>query len=284
LQGQNSKLSSDLEEQQSTNNRLSREIDGLKTSNKQMTETIRTLTSKEDSLARQYIELKKTKENLENVVQSVSALSTRIVEEKTEGGYHFRKANVYLNNLLVGSLDWLVPLRLSNNSSTQAKANFEAESIDYVKISEEERKILSSLGDKLRIQAKLTSSSPTMEVKTDSADALHDVGERDQVSWNWSIMNRGTQDARLLFTVEVLNQNSDSVTLIRDEPFIISSNVVRDLRSYLQPIPLAIGGLVGLLLFGILSLFRRVRTPEPIHRHRTSELRDSGPAIDRKQL
>jgi len=284
LESQNNALRSDLEEQQSTNNRLSREMDDLKASNKQLSETIQTLTSKEDSLARQYIDLKKTKENLEDVVQSVSGLNTRIAEEKTEGGFYYRKVNVYLKNLLVGSLDWLVPLRLSHNSSAQAKADFTAESIDYVKISAEERKILRSLGDKLRIQATLTSSSPTMVVQADTKDALHDVGERDRAAWNWAITNRGTQDARLLFTVGLVNKNSDAVTLTQDEPFVMSSNVVRDVRNYLQPVPLAVGALIGFLFFGIVGIFRRVRVPEHIHRHRSAGSKDSGPVSDRKQL
>jgi predicted nuclease with TOPRIM domain len=284
LESQNSALRSDLEEQQSTNNRLSREMDDLKASNKQMNETIQTLASKEDSLARQYIELKKTKENLEDVVLSVSSLSTRTEEEKTEGGFYYHKVNVYLKNLFIGTLDWLVPLRLSNNSSAQAKANFTAESIDYVKISPEEREILRSLGDKLKIQATLTSSSPTMEVSGDTKNALHEVGERDRAAWNWAIMNRGTQDTRLLFTVKLINKNSETVTLIQDEPFVMSSNVVREVRNYLQPVPLAVGALIGFLFFGIVGIFRRVRIPESIHRHRSPGPKDSGPVIHRKQL
>jgi predicted nuclease with TOPRIM domain len=285
LESQNSALRSDLEEQQSTNNRLSREIDDLKTSNKQMSETIQTLTSKEDSLARQYIDLKKIKDNLEDVVQSVSGLNTHIIEEKTEGGYYFRKVNVYLKNLLVGSLDWLLPLSLSNNSSAQAKANFMAESIDYVKISPEEREILRSLGDKLRVQAMLTSSSPTLEVKSDSKDSLLTVGERDRATWNWTIVNRGTQDARLLFSVTMLNKNADTIALIQEEPLVMSSNIVRDVRNYLQPIPLACGAVIGFLLFGIVGIFRRVHLPGPTPRHRsTGTGRDSAQVVNRKQL
>lgn len=284
LAGQNRALRSDLEEQQSTSNRLSREVDDLKASNKQMNETIKTLTSKEDSLARQYLELKKTKENLEEVVQSVSGLSTRIAEEKTEGGFYSCRVNVYLKNLSVGSLDWLVPLRLNHNSSAQAKASFSAESIDYVKISPEERNILRSLGDKFRIQAALISLSPTMEVSADAKDSLHEVGERDRAAWNWTIRNRGTQDARLLFTVALVNKNSDTVMLVQDEPFVMSSNVVRDVRNYLQPVPLAVGALIGFLLFGIVGIFRRVHVPESLHRRRSAGSKDAGPVIHRKQL
>jgi hypothetical protein len=284
LESQNTILRSDLEEQQSTNDRLSRDIDDLKASNKQMNETIQTLTSKEDSLARQYIELKKTKENLEDIVHSVSGLNSRIAEEKTEGGFYYRKANIYLKNLFVGSLDWLVPLSLSHNSSAQAKANFTTESIDYVKISPEEREILRSLGDKLKIQAMLTSSSQTMEVRADAKDALHEVGERDRAAWNWTIMNRGTQDARMLFTVKLVNKNSDTVTLIQDQPLVVSSNVVREIRNYLQPVPLAVGVLIGFLLFGIVGIFRSVRIPESIHRRHSTGSKGPGPVIDRKQL
>jgi hypothetical protein len=284
LEIQNGTLRSDLEEQQLANNKISREMDDMNASNKQMNETIQTLTSKEDSLARQYIELKKTKENLEDVVQSVAGLRTQIVEEKTEGGFYYRKVNVYLKNLFVGSLDWLVPRSLSHNSSAQAKAHFNTESIDYVKISPEEREILRSLGDKFKIQTMLISSSPTMEVSADTKDSLHEVGERDQATWNWTIMNRGTQDARLLFTVKLINKNSDPVALLQEEAIVMSSNVVREVRNYLQPVPLAVGALIGFLLFGIVGIFRRVRIPESTHRHRFTGSKNSGPVIDRKQL
>ncbi len=257
LDSQIGSLRTDLEAQQAANGKLSRQNDDLKTSNQQMKDTIATLTSKEDSLARQYIDLKKVKDNLENVVLSVGNLRTRIVEEKTEGGVCVGKASVSLKNLPLGTLDWRIPANLSPDEETGAEANFTADSIDYVKVSPDERLILRSLGDRMKVQVKLASTSDTMTVKPEAAEARQEVAERDRATWRWKVRNGGTRDTRLMLSMGFVNRNSDEIPVFQDEHPVMSSSVVRQVRNYLQPVPLAVGAVVGFLLFGIVSIFRR---------------------------
>ncbi len=269
LTNQSSSLRTSLENQRIANTRLLGENDDLKSSNKQMRDTINTLTSKEDSLARQYIQLKDTSEKLESVTLAVRNLATRIVEEKTAGGYYFGKANVYLRNTLLGSMEWRIPSNLSHNLEKPGEASFSMESIDYVRVAPEERRILHSLGERLKFQVRLVSPVPTMEVQPGREDAIQEVGERDRATWSWTISNRGTQDARLLLTVHLVNKNSDDIPLMQQDIPIMSASAVRQVRNYLQPIPLSAGVVIGFLLFGIIGIFRRAKSPKPYLRGST---------------
>ena len=107
----------------------------------------------------------------------------------------------------------------------------------------------------------LASGSETMEVKPEGTEPLHEIGERDHSSWRWNVTNNGTQDARVVLTANLLNKNSDRVSVIQQEHPLISSNPVRQFRAYLQPVPLILGVLLGFLLFGIAGIFWRKRGP-----------------------
>ena len=91
LGSQISSLRANLDSQQAANARLLGNNEELKAGNSKLQATINTLTSKEDSLARQYLDLKREKEKLEDFSSSVAALRTRIEEEKTEGGNAYRQ-------------------------------------------------------------------------------------------------------------------------------------------------------------------------------------------------
>jgi predicted nuclease with TOPRIM domain len=253
-----SSLHTNLDAQQTANARLVGDNEELKAANRKMQGTIETLTSKEDSLATQYLNLKNQKEKLDDFSQSLGTLRTRIAEERTEGGVYYGKANVYLGNILLGALDWSFPIYLNRGQSKSAEAGFSAESIDYVRMTPDERHILRSLGDRLKIRLDLASSVATMSVAPPAKDKpVHEVGERDRSTWQWSIDNQGTQDSRLLLTARLINKNSNEIPLLQQERSIIASNAVRQVRSYLQPIPLAAGVILGFVLFGIVGIFRR---------------------------
>jgi len=96
-----------------------------------------------------------------------------------------------------------------------------------------------------------------MEVKPQSNQPFHEVGERDRSSWRWNVTNNGTQDVRVVLTSHLMNRNSDQVSIFQQEHPLISSNAVRQFRGYLQPVPLTLGAVIGFLLFGIVGIFRR---------------------------
>jgi predicted nuclease with TOPRIM domain len=251
-----SSLQTSLDAQQAANARLVGDNEDLKSANRKMQSTIETLTSKEDSLAKQYLNLKNEKEKLDDFSQSVGLLRTRIAEEKTEGGVYSARVEVYLRNVLLGFLDWSLPINLNSGQTKSAEATFSAESIDYVRMTPEERHILRSLGERLKMRLDLVSSSATMKVIPGNGEALHEIGERDRSAWQWNISNNGTQDSRILLSARLVNKNSGEIPLLQEEHFIAASNAVRQVRSYLQPIPLAAGVVLGFLLFGVVGIFR----------------------------
>jgi hypothetical protein len=249
-----------------------------------MKETIATLTSKEDSLARQYLDLKRTKENLDNVVLTNEGLNVRTTEEKTEGGRSLGRAGVFLRNILVGTIEWSLPEHLSHNEQQAGDFSFTTESIDYVKVSAEERRILRSMGERLKLQVSLTSNLPTMEVKPEKDEAIQEVGERDKVSWRWRIFNSGTQDTHLALEARLINKNSDDIRVFRREQLVTASSVARQVRSYLQPIPIAVGAVIGFLLFGIAGIFRKSKRLDKTAARRPARSLDPPPHTDQKKL
>lgn len=273
LTTQNNSLSANVANLEATKNRLTKQVEDLEASNRQKDDLVASLTSKEDSLARQYMQMKQAKENLENVVRAIGSLTTKIEEEKVQGGTETARISIYLKDILLGSLVYALPERMSPNEERQAEATFSTESIDYVRVSPEERQLLRSLGERLKVQAQISSSSPTVSVKPEGEKTLQEVGERDRVSWRWRVANGGTADASLTLAVHLVNRNSDPIPLLRREQLVTSASVVRQVRESLQPIPLAVGALIGFVLFGIAGVFRRFRDPHGSRRRRTA----SGP-------
>jgi hypothetical protein len=60
-----------------------------------------------------------------------------------------------------------------------------------------------------------------------------------------------------VLSVNLVNKNGDEIPLWKGDELVLSSNVVRQVRTYLQPIPVGVGTLIGFLLFGIVGVFRR---------------------------
>ncbi len=250
-------LQTDLDAQETANERLSGDNEELKAQNKKLQGTIRTLTSKEDSLARQFLDLKNEKEQLDDFSLAVGSLRSSLVEEKTGDGIYYGKTNIYLNNALLGSLDWNLPVHVNHGQSKNVKANFTAESVDTVQMTSEEKHILRTFGEQLKIGLDLTSSSASMSVTPEAGEPIHEVAEREQSTWQWVIANEGAQESRILLSAHLINKDSNEIPLLQQEHSIVASNAVRQIRNYLQPIPIAVGVILGFLLFGIVGIFRR---------------------------
>jgi predicted nuclease with TOPRIM domain len=263
LSNQIGALKANLEAQQAANARLLGENEELKSKNRNLQNTLNTLTSSKDSLARQYVNLKAAKEKLDDFAQSVNALRTRIVEESTEDGNYRGKANIYVKDTLLGSLDWSIPAYLNRDETKSAEAGISIESIDYMRASPEERHILRSLGERFKIGLDLSSESQSMAVASEQSKPIHELGEREHSSWKWTITNRGSRDSRLNLTARMINKDSNQIAIFQQERLVAVSNVVRQVRGYLKPIPLIVGMIIGFVLFGIVGIFRRPRTRTP---------------------
>ena len=261
LQAENGSLQSNLQKARTDNTRLTGENQDLKTSVRQKDETIRALTSKEDSLARQYFLLKQQKDNLENITLSIESLNTRVTDEASQSGTRSRKLGIYLGNVPLGSFEWRFPGYLNADQEGSGEAVFSRESIDYVKVNQDERRILQSLGERWKLRVSLVARTDSLEIQADKSDGLQEVSERDSASWRWRIVNRGGEDSRVFLSAQLVNANGDDLPLLQTEQLLESSNLVRQARGYLQPVPLVLGVVLGCLLMGIAGLFRRSRHP-----------------------
>jgi predicted nuclease with TOPRIM domain len=261
LSNQVSSTRTNLDAQQAANARLVSDNEELKSKNQQMQGTIKTLSSNEDSLAKKYMDLKNAKDQLDDYAQVVKALHTRIVEEKNEAGVYSGKANLYLKNTLLGSIDWRLPANVKLNEGKTGEIGFSAESIDYVRLTPEERHMLHSLGDRWKMRIDLISNSERTEISPQIKESLREIGERERSTWKWTINKNGSQDARLLISARLINHNSQEISFFQQEQAILASDLVRQVRGYLQPIPLATGALIGFLIFGIVGIFRRPKRP-----------------------
>ena len=76
----------------------------------------------------------------------------------------------------------------------------------------------------------------------------------------------------------LVNRNADPIPLVREEHLIASSSLVRQARDYLQPIPMALGAVLGFLLFGIVGVFRKGKRAVDVHPTSAS------PYVQQKQL
>ncbi|MBN1567708.1 MAG: hypothetical protein JXA73_07660 [Acidobacteria bacterium] len=277
-------LRSNLDSQTAANARLAGENQELKANGQKLQSTIAALTSNKDSLAAQYLNLQREKEKLDTFSKAVAAIGTRIVEEKTEDGFHKGKANVYVKNALLGSLSWSVPSSLNHDESKNCEVAFSAESIDAIRISQEERLLLRSLGERIKVGVDLASDSSTISVTPEGGERYREIGERDQSSWRWSIHNRGTQDSQVLITARLINKDSNEIPLFHQENRVAASNAIRQVRSYLQPIPLIAGVILGFLLFGIVGIFRRPSKTRTALKRPPSEPTEPPPHMTQKQL
>jgi len=266
---------------------LAKDIEDLKAKNQEKQNTIDAISSKGDSLTKKFVNLQKEKEALEtklyDLLQSVSLLSTNITEETIEGGIYSGKANVYLGKTLLGFLAWSIPNRLNNGESKSAEATFSAESINMVQMKGEEKRIRNSLGDHLKIRLDLASNSTTMLVAPEKGKPLRGIKERDHETWRWDVSNQAMQDSQLLLTARLFNRYSNEIPLFHQEHFVMASNAVRQVRSSLQPLSMAIGAVIGFLLFGIVGIFRRHKSPGS-RRSSSTELSKPHSSAGPKQL
>jgi hypothetical protein len=166
-------------------------------------------------------------------------------------------------------MDWRIPDSLSRGQEKTGQVDFTTESVNYVRLSPEERQILRTLGDRLKLKLQLVSEGDSIQVTPEKADAVQEIGERDRATWRWKIANRGARDSRVFLSARLVNKNSDEIPLLDAGHLVKSATVGRQFRDYLQPIPLAIGTLIGFLVFGIFSLLFRRGSEHP-RKHRLS--------------
>ncbi|MBN2337519.1 MAG: hypothetical protein JXP48_03175 [Acidobacteria bacterium] len=277
-------LEKNLEARKAAGARLEGENAELRDENSGLQKTIRTLTSKEDSLARQYLELKNEKEKLDDFAAGVRALRTRLVEEKEADGFRTGKAQVLVNDLVIGSLEWRIPAAVTRGRGAEAEAAFTAESIDYVRATPEEKRVLRSLGDPFRVRVGLDPGAASVRAEAGPGEPVREIRERERSLWTWTLHHQGNRDARLRFSVRLIDHGGAEIGLLDREPVLEAADALRRVRDALRPVPLAVGAVLGFLLFGIVGIFRRPRRPHPPAPRSGARAEPGADHVPRKEL
>lgn len=256
------KKKAELQEQLKSNNQLSNE-------NARLQENLKLLSSKGDQLGQRYVNLQKEKGQLENFVRAVQGLRSRVISEKEEKGRVYRTMELLLRETQVAVLEIEYPAATSLGEPSQIRIRFTASSINFVKLSEEEKRILSSLGDKLLVRCELRDIGEGIRTLSAAKELTQSVPERSTGEWVWVLENTRPIDINPVLHISLVNANRDAVPVTQNGLRIEFTNLARMIQGYLLPIPLAIGAVIGMALFAILLAFRRAgrsRRPRTMNR------------------
>lgn len=244
------KKKSDLQAQLKANDQLTSE-------NTRLQENIKLLSSRGDQLGQRYLSLQKEKVQLENFVRAVQALRSRIVAEKVEKNRVFRTTELLLRDTQVAVLETEYPTHLGVGDRGDIRIRFTSASINYVKLTEEEKRILSSLGDKLIVRCELRDLGDGARVVTGTKELTQTVPERSSGEWSWTLESTRIADFNPVLLTSLVNASRDSVPVVHNQLRVESMNLARMIRNFLSPIPLGIGAVMGMVLFASIQALRR---------------------------
>ena len=259
------KKKAELQDQLKANNQLTAE-------NTRLQDNIKLLSNRGDQLGSRYIQLQKEKVQLENFVRSVQTLRSRVVSETGEKNRIRRITELLLQDTLVATLETDYPTQLQLGERAEIRTRFTTASVNFVKLSEEEKRIFTSLGDKLNVRCELRNLPDGVRVVSSRKDSTQTISERSTGEWTWTLESSRIVDANPFLLTMLVNQNRDAVPVVHNQLRLESVNMGRLLNSFMAPIPMAIGVVFGVVLFAAFqALSRRSR------RHRKSMTRPSAP-------
>ncbi len=237
-----------------------REITKLQGDNERLSRDLRVLTEKEGSLARRYLDLQREKDRTDSLLAATLAVSLERLDEARKDNYVEREFLVKLKDTALGRFGLRLPIELKAGESKSASAVFIAESIDYVALSDKERKILSSLGKSLKVEQQLLPAGDGVQIAPAAADR-REVEERGSERWEWTVTKSGPGPAAITLKARLINQDGAEVPFYADKFEIAAPSLVEKMTGLVQPVSLLLGGICGALLAGLIMLIWPHRRP-----------------------
>lgn len=255
-------LKDNYEKSQDEVKKLTRENTDLKSEAEKLSRDLKALNLKGDSLSKNYLQLQKEKDKLQDSLAAFRALRAENLQERVEDGYVKRVTEVRLNSTPIGSIESTVPAEIKPGDRKNVKVTYTAESIDYLKLSDADRKIMNSIGERLKIGQVISNVAEGVEVKpVGSSDNVKEVRERSSGSWEWEVVNQTSHDPGFVLQTYLLNKDNQEIPLLSYRVQARSPDLAKKIAGYLQPIPVIFGALCGFILFGIVGAFRRAARP-----------------------
>ncbi len=244
------KKKAELQAQLKVNNQLSAE-------NTRLQDNIKLLSNRGDQLGQRFLQLQKEKVQLENFVRSVQALQSRVTRESLENDRIQRVIELMLQDTLVATLETDYPPQMSVGERVEIKTRFTTASVNFVKLSEAEKRIFTSLGDKLNVSCELRNLPDGVRIVAGRKEPVQTVPERTTAEWTWTLESSRPVDANPFLLTMLVNQNRDAVPVVQNQLRLESVNLGRQLARFMSPVPLAIGSVFGVVLLAAFQALRR---------------------------
>ena len=209
------------------------------------------LTSNRQGLEGRYAQVIQENEQLQNATLLHNSFNLkRRIERREEKEFHV--ADLHLLTQHIGTLEVQIP----PVAGTVHTVRFTATSPETVKFSSDERKILGILGETFQVETTWETSSSNLNIVLLDKEPLQSVGPRETIEWPWMFQGEVTQPESTSLTVHLIASDGSRIFLGSQDLAVNPTQMMARLRYSISPMSLLAGGLAGLVVFGILFLFR----------------------------
>jgi cell division septum initiation protein DivIVA len=242
------KVRKDLQAQQKAN-------EDLKKQNAQLQDNEKLLASRGDQLGKRYLALQKEKGQMESFLRAVQRMQSRQVREAESEGRVKRVLELRLKETVLGTLELDYPAILKPGAKETLRAKFTAESINAIKLTEEDKRLIATLGPTFNILQTMQDLSEGLSAS--SKDAAKSISERSSAEWTWTIDCSRVGNTSALLVTSILGPYKEATPILQTRLEFESRNLARELGRFFEPIPLVLGTAFGFILMGIITALRR---------------------------
>ncbi len=217
---------------------------------------LKELTSDKNSIQARFLKTREERDWLATGKALQSALHLQPFGAGDDGS---RVAELFLLTQKIASLRVQPP----KETGVGYRIEFEADSPDTVKFSDEERRLYAALGEKLKVRAAWRSESQSVQVSAASGEPVQAVSPRSKAEWTWMFQGEPDRSVPVQLSLELVDVHEQSIP-VAERTFEIGPGGLRALLGGSGSLwGLGIAFLVGAVLAGGLATAVAKRQPGP---------------------
>ncbi len=193
-----------VEELQKARQDLSEKLASTERERSKLAADLKELTSDKNSIQARFLKTREERDRLATAKALENALRLQPFGVGDEGS---RVAELFLLSQKIASLRVQPPAE----TGASYRVQFEADSPDTVKFSEEERRLYSTLGEKLRVQVAWRSESQSVQVSPVSGEAVQTVSPRSKAEWTWMFQGEPDQPVPVQLSLELIDPHEQAI-------------------------------------------------------------------------